>query len=316
MDFGKLAYVKAEEAERYIRKKASEEAEERCVSIVCVPHAELSSGYIPVRISGNKSVGVMASVRVSAVAAVSAANVRAECGGKLCAATTVTLNRGEECRFTLFFSAYPGSGEYVRLISDESGLILEEVNFMVTGAGAKITSSAVLARADYFGSDLYVIYEKNGYVELTSVNKGITVDVAHGSTFDIAVTEGGVCVAVSDDSGNTLGILYDLGLKELNRKYVGAKFDRIAIARNTGGLVMAGIRNSKLYVCYFAEDFSDGTEWEETDFVSSADDVYFSKQTDNATLFIRRGDGVYAKLAVPAHGDHSSLKLNCTATFE
>ena len=315
MDYGKLAYQKAEDAEKYIRKKAAEEGEEKCVSAVSFPHAELNIGYTPIRISGTKSVGVMASMRVSATKSVSA-RISVTCGEKLCSGTTVTLESGEEKRFTLFFSAYPGSGENVRLICDKSGVLLEEVNFLAVGANAKITLSGAMSRADFHGDDIYVLCEQNGYVVLTSTGTDKSVSVAHGSTFDIAVSLSGISVAVSDDSGNALGVLYDFELNEVGRGYLDAGFEKIAVGRHTVGLVLAGIRGGKIYMCYCAEDFSDRTDWEETDFVKSADDVYFSKQTDSATLFIRRGDGLYAKLAVPECGAHSSLKIVGNATFD
>ena len=315
MDWGKLAYLKAEEAERYMRKRAAEELEEKCVSAVCFPHAELFYGYTPVRISGSKSVGVMASLRVSAANSAVENKITAECGGKLCAATRVTLAEGEEARLVLYFSVYPGSGEDVRISSSSDGLILEEANFLVVGAGAKLTSSSVMSRADYHGGDIFIACEREGYVTLTNASTGESVSVLHGSTFDLAVHDVGISVVACDDSGNTLGVLYDFTLKEVCRRYLDTSVEKIAVGRTSDGLVIAGIRGGKIYLSYCSEDFSGMTDWQETDFVSGALDVYFSKQTQNATLFIRRGDGLYAKLAVPELDCHSSLTIALTATF-
>ena len=315
MDYGKLAYVKAEEVERYIRKKAAAETEEKCVSAVCFPHAELYYGYTPVRIMGSKSVGVMAALKVSAVSSTVENKITVECGSKLCATTRVTLAGGEEKRFSLYFSAYPGSGEDVRIFSEGGGLILEEANFLVVGAGAKIITSSVMSRADFRNGDIYVACEREGYTELTNATTGKSVSVAHGSTFDLSVHDSGISVIVSDDNGNMQGVLYDFSLGELSRKYFDTRMEKIAVGRSVGGLVLAGIRGGKIYLSYCDKDFSGWTDWEETDFVSSALDVYFSKQTDYATLFIRKSDGLYCKLAVPECGSHGSLTLALTATF-
>lgn len=299
MDYGQLAYIKAEEIETYLRKAAQSADRRVTAKAAFYPRVALENGYEPCSVYGSGSVGLSVSAVLSSPSGVNGVKVRLYCGDKIAAYTSVTLSAGDSANYTLLASVYPQDGEKLKLVADGYGLLLEEMSVLADGNGVYVTSGQENFKSDYIGSDVFLLSENNGEIELSKYG-GAKVIVAHGSIFDLVAASNEIKVLCCDDNDNMVGVTYSPDMKETGRRYLGSGMHRVAVGRGLTGLTLAAVKERKVYLAQCNYDFSGMTEWARADFETEADDVFFCKQTDNPVLFLQRGNAVFAKLPVLA----------------
>ncbi len=296
MDYGQLAYIKAEELERYV-KSVSVRKKRNAVSASFYPRVAAESGYEPCSVSGEGSIGVAVSAALRSPQSVRQAKLRLYCGGKIAASAGVAQSGGATVSYTLFASVTPGAGETLRLEADTAGLVLEELRVLVFGDGASVDNRGGNLRAEWVGTETYLAREKQGAISL-SVYGGGEITVARGQTFDICDSPDGPGMVISDDAGNLWGVAFDAEINETARVNLGAGVDSVALGRNRRGYIIAGVRGRRVYFCECGYDFSGRTDWTEADFTTEADKVYFTKHTEEPILFLSRDGALYAKIPV------------------
>lgn len=313
MDYGKLAYVKAEELESYLRKTEGEKGRHATLCAAFYPRVALSSGYAPLTVSGSDSVGLTVALKIRATATVTAANIKLYLGDMQAAYTTVTAESGQTVNATILASVYPGEGQRLKVIASAKGLTLDEMSVLASGNGVALFGGQAAYRCDCREGKVYCARERDGYLYLSQVGSSGEVNVAHSSVFDLAANERGLNVLCCDDLGNTWGVCYDGQLNETHRVMLGEAFESVALGRNPFGQVMAAVKDKKLYFALCDDDFDGATDWRQSDEVT-ATEVYLSKQSENSVLLFRRGDRLYAKLPYPAYGTNDCLRV--TLGFE
>lgn len=299
MDYGQLAYVKAEEIEAYLRKAAQAEERRTHTCAAFYPRTALESGYAPCTVFGSGNVGLTAVLRLAAPQGADNITVRLYCGEHPAAYTRITLPAGGRENATLFASVYPGAGERIRIEADAQGLLLEELRVSVEGAGASVSGGQEGYKCDCSATAIYTARtEADGYVYVRKYGTDRRANVLHGGVFDIAVRGDTVAVAGSDDDGNLWGVTLDADLKETRRVRLGAGADSVALGQSPAGWILATTQNRKVFLAECEPDFGGLSAFAPADFVTEADEVFFCKQSENPVLFLRRGGNVFAKLPV------------------
>lgn len=308
MDYGQLAYIKAEEIENYLRVAAAKRTGRNAVSASFYPRCEISGGYEPCSVIGGASTALTVTLTLRAPQGANEIKVRLFCGDKIAAYVTVSLSAGETGRYTMLASVYPSGGEKLRIAASENGLILEQMQILADGDGVTVTGGKEIMRCDFAGDAVYTLTEENGYIYLAKIG-GAKVNAAHGSEYDIAVADGGVKVICRDDVGNLWGICYDFDLAEQSRVNLGDAPEKVAIGQNPYGLTVAGVIKDEVYLCECEYDFSGRTDFARAEINTLADDVYLVKQSNNPALIITRDGKLYAKLPMPSTGSRDSISV-------
>lgn len=308
MDYGKLAYVKAEELESYLRKTESEKGKNATLCAAFYPRVALESGYAPVTVSGDDSVGLTVVLKLRASKDVTDLKVRLYAGDMQTAYTTVTAAKGETVSATVLSSVYPGSGQRLRVVASGKGLILDEMSVLACGAGVALSGGQSDYRCDVYDGKVYCAHERDGYLYLSQAGGDGEVSVAHASVFDLAASGQGLNVLACDDLGNLWGVCYDGELNETHRVMLGDGFDSVALGRNPFGQVMAAVKGKKLYFALSDENFDGATDWTQFEDVT-ASEVYLSKQSDNSVLLYVRDGKLYARLPYCSQGTSDCLHV-------
>ncbi len=312
MDYGKLAYIKSQEIEEYLRLRATAPESGTSASASFYPHSAFDGGYEPCTLSAAKgNAGLSVAVAVSAPLGAQAVKVRLYCGEKLAAYVTVTLPQNGSGRYYLLASVTPGSGEKLRLAAETNELLLDEISVLAQGSGVKLTTGGGGYKCDSCGGGTFTVNENSrGYIILSKCGEDASATVSHGSVFDVAATETGVKVLCSDDNRNLWGVCYDFELNELSRVFLGDGAARVALAKSAGGLFLACVRGRKLYFAECDENFLGLTEWVPANFEAEADDVFLSKQTDFPALFFSRNGTLYAKIPKEAFSVRDGVSVS------
>ncbi|MCI8458728.1 MAG: hypothetical protein HFE46_03555 [Clostridia bacterium] len=309
MDWGRLAFVKAEELETLWKKtaRAAEKRTSACASFY--PRAAAEAGYAPCAVEGTGNVGLSVWVRVSAPQGASGIKLWLYCGDKAAAYTAITLPEGGEGSYTLFASVYPSAREKLRLCADREGLIIEEMRVLAEGGDAALTAGQEGYRCDCLHNEIYMAREQNGTLYLQKYGNEQKTDVCHASVFDMLADDNGIAVLCSDDDGNLWGVKYAPDLTERCRVRLGDGFSCVAIGRNPTGYTLAAVKDRAVRLARCADDFSGLTAWEAADFSTEADEVYFCKQTLCPLLFLRRDGQLFAKLPMGELGGKETLRV-------
>ena len=300
MDYGQLAYLKAQTLEAYLNKTAASVQKTGCQSAAFYPHLAAESGYAPVTVYGSGSVGLTVTLTLRAVSAVRGAKMRLYAGDKLAAYCSVSLETGETERSVLLASVYPSEGEVLRVVCDTAGLLIEEMFVLGEGAKVRLVSRFAFARCDGQNGEVFVAYLRDGDICVRKCGTDREAAAFKGGVFDLAVYCGEVYLIGCDDIGNFMGLTYDFALNETSRTVLGRyAFDGVAIGQTGGDLLIAGLKARKLSFCTALARYKGLTAFEPADFATEADAVHLSKQSANSALFLQRGEGLYCKLPLP-----------------
>lgn len=316
MDYGQLAYIKAQTLEAYLNKTASAVQKTGCASAAFYPHTAAESGYAPVTVYGSGSVGLTVTLTLRAEVTVQDAKLRLYVGGKLAAYSSVSLERNKTARSILLATVYPSDGEKVRIVSDTAGLLIEEMFVLCEGAKVRLVSRVAFARCDGRDGVVFMAFVKNGDVRVQKCGAQSDAAAFKGGVFDLMVRGGEVYVLGVDDTGNLLGITYDYDLKETSRTVLGQfAFDCVAIGQMGSDLLLAGLQNRKTYFCTALDRFAGSTAFEPADFATEADAIYLSKQTENSVLFLRKGEALYCKLPYRKLGLRDCIRATFVCSY-
>ncbi len=250
MDYGKLAYLKAEELEETIRALIKKE---RAINrqFTATPLRNLQKGeysFPTVYTQGSMSVIVTALVTANSAceAELTLCSNGVKVGGK-----RVVLSEKEE-REVVFTFAVESSGEITLTLSSEEPITLNSVSLLVSGYGADISLSPVRSAMDKY--DYYwcivecndgIITAKNYYEEERTSYK--TVTIGEGICCDVCADESGFAVTHTDILGNTFVTFLDLNM---NKKLLMTVCDGATssiIGRAEKGCVLGLVINGKLY---------------------------------------------------------------------
>lgn len=309
MDWGRQAYVKAEELEGYLRKTNAGGGTRTAACATFYPRAAAEAGYVPCAAEGSGNMSVSVSLALSAPAGADEIKVWLLLGDSRAAYTTVTLPENGRGSVTMYACAYPDGALPVGVRADAQGLIIDEMRVLCEGTGAALSTARGGYRCDCLGNEIFLLHEKDGYLYLGKYGGEAETDVAHGSVFDLCCDDDSVAVLCSDDDDNLWGVKYAPDLKETSRTYLGSGKDSVAIGRTAFGYALAAVKDRKVYVARCESDFSGMTDWSRADFETEADEVYLCKQSQNPVLALRRDGKLYAKLPFAGTGSRDCVRV-------
>ena len=310
MDYGQLAYLKAQTLEAYINKTAASVQKTGCSSAAFYPHVAAESGYAPVTVYGSGSVGLTVTLTLRATVSVRSAKLRLYAGDKLAAYCSVSLDSGQTTRSVLLATVYPSEGESLRVVCDKGGLLIEEMFVLGEGAQVRLASCFAFSRCDGQNGEAFVAYARDGDVCVRRLGTSFETVAFKGGVFDLSVREKEVYLVGCDDNGNLLGVTYDFYLKETSRTVLGQHaFDCVALGQTGGDLLLAGLKDRKLVFCTALDRFEGITAFEPADFATEADAVYLSKQSTDSVLLLQRGEGLYCKLPNPRRRTRDCIRV-------
>ena len=310
MDYGQLAYLKAQTLEAYLNKTAASVQKTGCQSAAFYPHTAAESGYAPVTVYGSGSVGITVTLTLRAVALVQGAKMRLYSGDKLAAYCSVTLETGETAQSTLLASVHPSEGEILRVVCDTAGLLIEEMFVLCEGPKVRLVSRFAYARCDGEAGAVFVAYLQGGDVCVRKCGTDLEAIAFKGSVFDLSVYGGEVYLIGCDDIGNFVGLTYDFELKETSRAVLGQyAFDCVALGQMSGDLLLAGLKDRKITFCTALNRYEGLTAFKPADFATEADAIHLSKRAENSALFLERGEGLYCKLPTPRRELYDCIRV-------
>ena len=298
MDYGRLAYLKAEEVEKYVRGIAKSE---NMGAAACVfrPNTALESGY-ETALYGSGAIALAVNISVSAPSGAENIRVWLYCGDKNIDYANVTLAAGSGGEYTFLCCAYPDSdGEKLGVKAESSGLLLNELRLLAIGDGVTLSHMQSACKCDCVGLTVYLAREEDGEITLAKIPDGGKVNVAHGTVFDLSAHSSGADVICRDDNGNLWGVGFDGNLNETARIFIDGHADKLALGRTSDGLSIAALSGGEVFLAECGECFSGMTEWQSADFGSGFGDVFFCRQSGSKVLFLQKGNRVYAKLPAP-----------------
>lgn len=311
MDYGRLAYIKAEELERAVLRLGSEKALWQVRSATVYPNRRIESEYAPLSVWGNGEILLVASVRVRAPQGADNAKVWLTLGGKSIACGRVTVGAGERTDSVLT-AAVVADGETLGVWADGAELVLEEMRVLASGDGVALSTAASAVVCDGVDGQIFWARADGSGMHIRKAGAENAATLS-GSAFDLTAVSSGVHVLIANGDELT-GVVFSHDLKEIARVRLGAGGESVAIGGCADGLALAVVRNGTVYTAKCGEGFTDATEFVPLDGGIRADGVRLSKQCDSPVLFLQRGQKIFAKVPLAFFTVRGSSSVTCAFT--
>lgn len=257
MDYGKLAYIKAEELEARLLAGERRFSSESSASLSVQPNALLTEGYTAAYVRAGGRVTVFAAVTVRVDAGQVSEVVLSVGGHKACSAP-ICGEIGEWRELLLFCSAYAG-GDAEVTVSADGECTLMSCRLLVSGSDARLVrtggsantdrSGEVWALAECEGDDVraYLFTEENfALSDPVYLGTGMRADVAGGAD--------GFAFAYADDLGQVFVVFAGLDLTVKRRVFVTGGGRDAAIAACENGWLLAVVTDAGIDFFALGED--------------------------------------------------------------
>lgn len=294
-DYGRLAYLKAEELEG------------RISSAPPMPETVKLSARIEQYLSEEAEIGgVYASGTVAAVfkltlfcAARAEGTVKILADGRICASALVTAEGRVE---TVLLTSVRTEGERrfsvqgeglssVKLISADAVFVGVNASPASYASAVAAVSSAHTAVGAIFGG---VAAVKRVYPESGSFSA--ETELGRAKAFDIKAVAGGFIAALCDRSGNLFGMELDPDLNIKRVTPLGDGGQSVAVHAGENRAVIAVVRGGKIFAASASLNLSGTGTFREVEFPSAVDRVSFSAEGAPAALAIESGGKCFLKL--------------------
>ncbi len=287
MDYGKLAYMKAEELEARLTTPSPSTA----VSAGFTPDASAKGlALTSVRLSG--SAVVLCKV-VFFCEADTTASVALKFDGKTAADAEIALTAGEpKTELLMGCVQYTGEAELTLDCSD-GRILVKRVEIGLLGASAAVTretSDFRFARGDTFAAAALASSQTiTAYPIERAIGAGKAV--CRGLGFDLCATADGYALLYTDAVGNLWLRQLNTALDTVACSRIGDAIDSPTVCFTGGRLTAAGVVGGKAYVFGAAA----GATRFLLDFPDAVDSVYFVKNAPRPILAVTSGGKVFLK---------------------
>lgn len=314
MDYGKTAYLKAEDLERRLMRV--EARSDTVVSDITVrPVFNTAAGKLVVtriRSGGSASYICLASVRVGKTGGVLSLAI----GGMEAGSAAFDGKENEVVRCLIMGSAKTSGGEEITLSSDAKCVILT-VQIMAIGSGADMSSGAGTSAVDKSGSKWILVDCSDGDVAAYSFTEdafalGSPVFIGEGNNADVAATDDGAAIAYVDPVGNAFLARLDQSLALVSLRFVCDGAASVALHSGSGRLYLAAVKGGKARIYSVSETggVSDGAEGPE------AESVLFVKNSSVPMLVTRVKNKNLLRIAATEYGGDEKLAVSVSCAIE
>lgn len=313
MDYGKTAYLKAEDLE--IRMSRMESRTRAVVSDLTVrPAFDTSCGKLvvsSVRSGGNASYLCIVSVRVYKSGGTLSLNI----GGLEVGRAAFGGSENEVVQCLIMGSATTAGGEEITLSCDTRCVVLS-VQIMATGSGADMACGSGSCAADKFGDKWILVDCQDGDVaaySFTEENFALSSPtfIGEGNRADVAAYGEGAAVAYVDSVGNAFvaGIGADMAVKWI--RFVCTDAVSVALCPQGDKLYLAAVIGKKTGIYSVSTGgVSDGEDGPE------AESVLFVKNSPVPMLVTRYKNKNLLRVATTEYGGDESLVVSLSCVIE
>lgn len=243
MDYGKSAYLKAEELEARLNSTAKVAGRESSVCRTVRPLAEIgNSPCFVARIKGEGALALF--VQATLTDAPEAGELAVIVGGLKAGAAAFTPADGRAEAFVMCSAYVDGYADV--FVSASVPATLRECRVLVYGAGAETGSFGGEAAVDGGHGKWALVFSEQNDVKACLFTEenfalGDSVYLGTGTMADVAATEQGYLFVYVDGERNLFAVRTDDSLALVSRTLVAQNSEGCAAARYRGGAVIAGI---------------------------------------------------------------------------
>lgn len=311
MDYGKLAYMKAEDIER--RLDGADKKETRSAKAVFKPRVRLTEkGYDLTEISGDGTITAVVRAEVRAGNAYRGVlKLRAGTLGLSDCALNLAAGETHVC---VMLAALDCAGGVPLSIAAEEGVTLTALELAVMGSGAKVYRRA----GDFAADGSCVLVSEDERLRAYSAGAGELSAgkvVGFGHRADLIAAGEGYFVAYADNTDNLFGCALDGGLNVTGVRYLGRGADGIAVSDDGGRAAIALLRGGRVTIRYVDFDLK-GVSMETETEIEGVERIKFVKNAPVPMLMTESGGTCVMRTAErePRGRENVSLRFVCEIT--
>lgn len=313
MDYGRLAYLKADELESRLSALSQNTNDGSAVYTVS-PLFDFTTGeFVLSELAGRGDVVLFCLLELRADGDASG-KLRLKLNGLSCAEKTIELKKGETGEYTLMSVVSLDSSASVTLGFDGDATLLR-AQLLASGGGVKMSISGGACSCDKHGSVWAVADCRDANVRVRLFDEGTALmgeELYFGSGSSVSICDGsnGFVLCYVDERMNVFAVFMSDELAEQRRVFICENGSDVSVGRTADGYVCAVVRDGHVD-CYV---FDDGTLCSMSTPVaneSSAKSVSFVKNSATPVLVITTPDKSYIKTAATEYGSRSAIELKC-----
>lgn len=317
MDYGKMAYIKAEELEARLTSMAVG-SDDKVTDLTVKPVYDFYCGdfaLTSIRASGSVSVIIRLQLRLDEDA--DELPVYLKVNGLRSAETLINGSAGE-VKDALIVCGIKLSGvAELTLSADNAAMVLLTAQIVVNGDGACLSGNGGDAAADKCGSVWCVVScEDNcvvGYAFTESSPTLTPVYIGAGKKADVTATDNGFLVSLVDGTGNAFAVFLSTTLSLIRRVFVCGGAAAAAATAYGGGYAFVTVEDGRVAVRLIGEDGAGCSEPSYPDLGDGIKGVGFVKNAATPTLILRYDDKSVLRYADEEECAEESVKLSVSA---
>ncbi|MBR2989108.1 MAG: hypothetical protein IKC64_05240 [Clostridia bacterium] len=317
MDYGKLAYMKAEELERRMINEKSERM--ICADYTATPSFDLTTGKsYPVCVV--KAEGTLTLILVISLSGDEGeGEVKVYLGDKTLISSKVEIEQGKTQTITLTRAFSTSGSAIVSVAGGKCAKILESVQVVAVGQNADIITNQAKSAVDNNGQSWGLVCSENERVRMypfseNEFNLSAEIFVGYGANADICASQEGWTVCYIDDEGNTTvaSVLPDNTVTNIT--VIGSGASACAIATDEGKYILCEIVDDKLYCRKLSSSFSP-SERVEVSLPFVAEGIAFVKGVPTPMLTIYSKGRSYLKVIEPKPQKFDAVSVTITLSI-
>ena len=318
MDYGKLAYVKAEELESRLSALLGDTNTGSAVYNVS-PLFDFTTGeFLLTETTGSGKITLFCICVLRADSDITG-KVRLKVNGLVANEKSVDMKNGEEKEFT-FLSLISINATASVSLSCDCDATLVRAQILISGKGVKTAISGAHASVDKCSDGVWAIADSkdnNVCVRLfdeQSATMSQEYFYGAGSSVSLCAGNSGFVLAFVDERSNVFIVFLSPDLQEQKRFFLCKGASDVAVCKNNDGYLCATVSGDRIdgYV------FDDGTlcstavEIEKT---TQAKSINFVTNRVSPMLVVTTDDRSYVKSVAKEQGEREVIALNCVLTI-
>lgn len=319
MDYGKLAYIKAEELES--RLNADKRAADEVTGVTLRPSFDFSLGeYALPSVYACGGVTLTVRARIRADESASEDEIVLLINGMRAASTAVTAEKGRSVDALIICAVRLNGTAELRLSAFGKALVLKGVQLAVCGEGAALESIGGDAAADKCGNTWCMVEVEDGSVIAYAFSEPNASFNPHyigaGRYADVTKTDDGFLIAYSDESKNAFAVFTDKSLSTVSRTFVCGGAESVTATAYCGGYAFVTVESGRVAVRFIGKGGGGSSAPSYPELDGGVKAVRFVKNADSPMLVLRYSDRSVLRLAQPETGGTESITLTVTPAMK
>ncbi len=320
MDYGKLAYLKADELENRLNNSLKATERSVCTEYTVSPVFDFKSGEYSVSdIRADGSVTLFMRMTVCADSDITNGEIAVLINGLAAGKSTFGLSTGEKTELFIMCAVYV-SGVAAVSLSSGADCTLLCCQLLISGADAEISGRGGDSAVDIFKDKWALVTSSDDYVNAYLFTEDdFKLEnpkyIGTGRHADVAAGKDGFCIAYVDTAANVFIAMTDGELNVLFGRFVDSGAERVAVSAYGAGFVLAELSQGKITVRYV--DANGGTsEPSLVDVTGAAERIGFVKSAERPELIVYADGRSYLKCAAVEHGGADTVNVSADIFLE